>query len=78
MDYSIEIILKQIGQKIKEMRLEKKLTQSILATYADIDIRTVQLIEKGELNMSLKVLYSISAALDIHPSELLQKIKEKS
>lgn len=60
------------------MRLEKKLTQSILATYADIDIRTVQLIEKGELNMSLKVLYSISAALDIHPSELLQKIKEKS
>ena len=76
MDYSIEIILKQIGQKIKEMRLEKNLTQSILATHTDIDIRTVQLIEKGELNMSLKVLYSISAALDIHPSELLQKIED--
>ena len=76
MDYSIEIILKQIGQKIKEMRLEKNLTQSILATHTDIDIRTVQLIEKGELNMSLKVLYSVSAALEIHPSELLQKIED--
>ena len=71
MDYNIEKELKQIGQKIKEIRLEKKLTQSILAAYTDVDIRTVQLIEKGELNMSLIVLYSISNALDILPSELL-------
>lgn len=71
MDFSIEIELKRIGQEIKEIRLEKKLTQSIVASYADVDIRTVQLIEKGELNMSLKVLYSISNALDIHPCELL-------
>lgn len=71
MDFSIETELKRIGQKIKEIRLEKKLTQSILASYTDVDIRTVQLIEKGELNMSLKVFYSISNALGIHPCELL-------
>jgi transcriptional regulator with XRE-family HTH domain len=70
-DFSIETELKRIGQKIKEIRLEKKLTQSILASYADVDIRTIQLIEKGSLNMSFKVFYSISAALDIHPCELL-------
>ena len=63
--------LKRIGQKIKEIRLAKKLTQSSLASSCDVDIRTIQRIEKGTFNMSLKILYSISEALEIIPSELL-------
>jgi transcriptional regulator with XRE-family HTH domain len=63
--------LKRIGQKIKEIRLVKKLTQSSLASSCDVDIRTIQRIEKGTFNMSLKILYSISEALEIIPSELL-------
>jgi transcriptional regulator with XRE-family HTH domain len=63
--------LERIGQKIKEIRLAKKLTQSSLASSCDVDIRTIQRIEKGTFNMSLKILYSISEALGIIPSELL-------
>jgi transcriptional regulator with XRE-family HTH domain len=63
--------LKGIGQKIKEIRLEKKLTQSSLAAACDVDIRTIQRIEKGSFNMSLKIMFLISDSLGINPSELL-------
>jgi transcriptional regulator with XRE-family HTH domain len=63
--------LKRIGQKIKEIRLEKKLTQSSLASFCDVDIRTIQRIEKGTFNMSLKIFFAISNSLEISPCELL-------
>ncbi len=71
MKNNFEKDLKRIGQKIKEIRLEKKLTQSSLASFCDVDIRTIQRIEKGTFNMSLKIFYSISEAFEIIPSELL-------
>lgn len=68
---SIDKELKRIGQKIKEIRIEKKLTQSSLSSYCDVDIRTIQLIEAGSLNMSLKIFFAISNSLEISPCELL-------
>ena len=71
MKNNFEKKLKLIGQKIKEIRLEKKLTQSSLASACDVDIRTIQRIEKGSFNMSLKIMFLISDSLGINPSELL-------
>lgn len=68
-DYSQEI--KKLGSKIKRLRLEKKLTQINLAAFCDIDVRTVQMIERGELNMSLKIFFSIADSLHISPEELI-------
>jgi transcriptional regulator with XRE-family HTH domain len=65
--------LKKLGQRIKEIRLEKKLTQSSLASSCDVDIRTIQRIEKGTFNMSLKILYLIADVLEFHPAELIVK-----
>lgn len=70
MENNFEKELKGISQKIKEIRL-KKLTQSSLASSCDVDIRTIQRIEKGTFNMSLKILFLISDSLKINPSELL-------
>ena len=53
-----------IGVKIKNMRLQKKMTQSQLASLCDIDIRTVQRIEKGEQNMSISLLFLVAESLD--------------
>jgi transcriptional regulator with XRE-family HTH domain len=46
------------------MRLQKKMTQSQLASLCDIDIRTVQRIEKGEQNMSISLLFLVAESLD--------------
>jgi len=37
-----------------------------------VDIRTIQRIEKGELNMSLKILFAVSEALEIDPILMLE------
>ena len=71
MKNNFELELKRIGLRIKGIRLAKKLTQSSLASTCDIDIRTIQRIEKGTFNMSLKILFLISDSLEINPSELL-------
>jgi transcriptional regulator with XRE-family HTH domain len=69
-NYEKELLL--IGRKIKQIRISKNLTQSSLSSLCDVDIRTVQRIEKGEFNMSLKILFAISDALDISPVLMLE------
>lgn len=75
MNDTIEIELKQLGHRIKESRLSKGMTQSALASCCDIDVRTIQMIEKGTLNMSLKIFFAIAASLEIKPSILLSSIE---
>jgi len=68
-NYSEELRL--LGLKIRESRLSKKMTQSDLASYCDVDIRTIQRIEKGDFNMSLRVFFSICESLKIKPEVLI-------
>ncbi len=63
--------LSTIGKRIKKLRVNKKMTQSQLATFCDIDIRSIQRIEKGEQNLSISLLYSISESLEVLPYDLL-------
>jgi transcriptional regulator with XRE-family HTH domain len=68
--------LSKIGKRIKKLRVNKKMTQNQLATFCDIDIRSIQRIEKGEQNVSIVLLYLICASLDILPHELLNPNNE--
>ena len=65
------IILK-IGQKIKDLRIKLNLTQEDLSLACDLDVRTIQRIEKGQQNITLSVLFSLSESLQIKPYELIQ------
>ena len=65
--------LTDLGTKIKRIRTEKKLTQINLAALCDIDVRSVQMIERGELNMSLKIFFSLAVAFEVTPCNLLNK-----
>jgi transcriptional regulator with XRE-family HTH domain len=61
-----------LGLRIKQVRLKQKITQSELASKCDVDIRTIQRIEKGKNNFSIKILFAISEVLEIEPFEMLQ------
>ena len=76
MDYNIEKELKQLGQIIRDFRLSKNMTQSSLASSCDIDVRTIQMIEKGTLNMSLKIFFAIAKSFGMNPSEFLLCIED--
>jgi transcriptional regulator with XRE-family HTH domain len=66
-----------IGENIKTLRQEKKMSQESLAGIAEIDRRYIQSIEKGKRNISLTTLYKISKALDIKMSKILENIENE-
>jgi transcriptional regulator with XRE-family HTH domain len=73
---SFENELKQFGTEIKTVRKSKKITQIQLSSLCDVDIRTIQRIEKGEFNPSLRVLMRIANAFEMSLSSLIKQVKE--
>jgi transcriptional regulator with XRE-family HTH domain len=73
---SFENELKQFGTEIKTVRKSKKITQLQLSSLCDVDIRTIQRIEKGEFNPSLRVLMRIANALEMSLSSLIKQVEE--
>lgn len=67
---------RKFGLVIKELRLEKGLSQESLANQSDIDRTYISDIEKGERNISLKIIAQLSKTLQISLSGLFKKIEE--
>ncbi len=67
--------LKQIGNKIRQLRLESGLSQEKLAFASNLDRTYIGSVERGERNISVINLRKISSALKIQSFELL-KIEE--
>lgn len=70
--YEEEII--QLGLIIKELRIKEKVTQEHLSTLCEVDVRTIQRIEKGKQNITISLLFSLADALNIKVDTLLSKI----
>ena len=66
-----EKLLIVLGSRIKNQRLKKRLTQSELSALIDCEIKSIQRIEKGKMNMSLKMFLMLSKTLEISPEQLL-------
>ncbi len=71
------IVLKSIGAKIREIRLQKNMTQKELAFTLDIEISQITRIETGKINTSILNLIKISKALEIDIKELFNFTLEK-
>ena len=66
---------RKFGLVLKELRLEKGLSQESLANQSDIDRTYISDIEKGERNISLKIIERLAETLQISLSELFKKRK---
>ncbi len=65
LDYSI------IGERIRKSRLEKKLTQEVMAEKLNVSVAFVSRIERGTAHVNLKRLSQICAILDIDEGTIL-------
>jgi two-component system, OmpR family, response regulator len=65
-----EELNKKIGEKLRELRKEKKLTLKQLAERADVSVSLVSQIERAESAASVSTLSKISRALDIEMKDL--------
>jgi transcriptional regulator with XRE-family HTH domain len=60
----------KFGLRVKELRLERKLSQEALANLAGIDRTYMPGIEKGERNVSITVAEKLAIALKVELKEL--------
>lgn len=62
--------IKKLGKQIKKLRLERKMSQQTLAGLCDVDIRTIQRLEKGEFGTGLHIIFAVADGLSIPLKEL--------
>ncbi|WP_215396913.1 helix-turn-helix domain-containing protein [Rheinheimera oceanensis] len=62
---------KKLGIKLRARRTELKLSQDELALNAEIDRSYIGRIERGEVNITIDILYKIAFCLQCHPRDFL-------
>lgn len=65
-----EEYLKALGQRLRMLRMERKLSQRDLAAISDVDFRQIGRIERAEVNPTVNSLINICNGLEITLSEL--------
>ena len=68
---NVEVMLAELGNRIKELRKDKGLSQQQLATEADLDRSYISAVENGKQNVSFATIKGISDALGIGLSDLI-------
>ena len=63
---------KRIGQRIKELRAEKGLTQTELSKRMNKDRQHIEMIENGKLSPNVYTLYIVAMGLDVPLAELMR------
>ena len=59
-----------LGQRVKTIRLQKKLSLRKLAQRCDLDYSDIGKYEKGEINLQLSTIFQLAYGLQLHPKEL--------
>jgi len=65
-----ELLLNQLGSKIREIRKTKKMTQDDLAIKCNFEKGNLSRIETGQTNLTMRSLLKISQALEVPISAL--------
>ena len=72
LDYNI------IGERLKKARLDKNLTQEMLAEKLDVSVAFLSRIERGSSFINLKRLNQICSILEISEGEILNGVSNDS
>ncbi|WP_185147130.1 helix-turn-helix domain-containing protein [Chryseobacterium sp. KBW03] len=73
---SDQIILKKIGERLQQTRVQKNLTQKELAFMVDVEISQITRIERGVINTSILSLLRITDVLEISISDFLKDLEK--
>ena len=61
---------------LKSERLRRKLSQEALAAKAGLSVSYISMLERGQMNPSLRTILSIAAALEVPAAELVADVEK--
>ena len=61
---------KRFGERLRELRKQKGLSQEALASASDLDRTYIGGVERGERNISLINIHQLAQALDVEAGDL--------
>lgn len=70
-----DIALIKLGNKIRALRQAQGISQENFAQRANIERARYGKIERGELNISMHVLFHLAHELEVPPAELVEEIR---
>jgi transcriptional regulator with XRE-family HTH domain len=72
-----KVLVKALGDRIRELRLKKNISQEELSNEAEVPLSQIGRIERGEINPTISSIYVIAQALGIDLKTLLDfKVKK--
>lgn len=66
-----------VGQTIRSLRKEKKLSQDVLSGLAGIARSHLSMIENGSKQANFETIWRIALALNMRPSELVKRMEQE-
>ena len=68
-------VLVRFGERLKQVRLAKGLTQEQLAYEADVELSQIHRLESGKTNPTLSTITTVAKALNVTLSELFKGVE---
>ncbi|MFA6083420.1 helix-turn-helix domain-containing protein [Mucilaginibacter sp.] len=66
-----EPVIKALGQRVRQLRIQKKLSMEKLAELCDIDYRQISYVELGQTDASISTISALCKGLEITLAELM-------
>lgn len=66
--------LKAFGRRVKELRIERDLTQSELAEKVGLSNNFIGMVERGERNTSVDKIFKLAKAFDISLTQFFETL----
>lgn len=67
-----------LGKRIRHLRKTRAMTQEELAVASDIGVKYLSRIERGDTNVTVRLLNRIALALEVETADLLRVKEERS
>jgi transcriptional regulator with XRE-family HTH domain len=64
-------IIKKLGQTIRELRIQKGLSQEQFAYLCELELSQINRIELGKINTSVSHLFLLAQKLNVKPADLV-------